>query len=307
MLRAFASLGKVFCRKQTASTNPLDAIEAPMSWFLAGQLVSLVALAWLAKATFDMPWWQSTIAVPLAFLLSLVACRVTGETDTTPIGAMGQVTQLTFGAINPGNTNITLMSANITAAAAGSAADLLTDLKSGYLLGANPRKQFLAQFAGIFSGTLVTVLCFHIMVPKPAVLGTQFSAPSAQTWRAVAEVLANGIGSLGPVRIWCIVIGALIGILVPVLGILLPKYEKWMPSAAGLGFAWTFEWKTSFLFFLGALIAYCFEKKAAKQSQEFLFPVASGIIAGGSLVAVLLIFCENGPEMVKQLLEAIRG
>ena len=37
------------------------------------------------------------------------------------------------------------------AGAASSSADLLTDLKSGYLLGANPRKQFLAQLAGIFA------------------------------------------------------------------------------------------------------------------------------------------------------------
>src|SRR5690606_28252101 len=96
----------------------------------------------------------------MSFLLALVACRVTGETDTTPVGAMGKVTQLTFGAINPTSANVNLMAANITAGAATSAADLLTDLKSGYLLGANPRKQFLAQFSGIFIGTIVTVLAF---------------------------------------------------------------------------------------------------------------------------------------------------
>jgi uncharacterized oligopeptide transporter (OPT) family protein len=33
-----------------------------------------------------------------------------------------------------------------------SSADLLTDLKSGSLLGANPRKQFLAHSAGIIAG-----------------------------------------------------------------------------------------------------------------------------------------------------------
>ena len=48
---------------------------------------------------------------------------------------MGKIMQLTFGAVNPGNVNVNLMSANITAAAAASSADLLTDLKSGYLLG----------------------------------------------------------------------------------------------------------------------------------------------------------------------------
>src|SRR4029453_2997539 len=51
-------------------------------------------------------------------------------------GAMGKITQLVFGALSPGNVNVNLMSANVTAAAAGSSADLLTDLKSGYLLGA---------------------------------------------------------------------------------------------------------------------------------------------------------------------------
>ena len=85
-----------------------------------------------------MPYWQSVLAVMLSFALALVACRVTGETDTTPVGAMGKVTQLTFGALNPGNVNVNLMSANITASAASSSADLLTDLKSGYLLGAHP-------------------------------------------------------------------------------------------------------------------------------------------------------------------------
>ena len=287
----------------------MEAIEAPVWWFLTGQGVSLVALCWLAKITFDMPIWQCTVAVLLSFLLALVACRVTGETDTTPIGAMGKVTQLIFGAISPQMwskamlMNINLMSANITAGAAASSADLLTDLKSGYLLGANPRKQFLAQFAGIFTGTVVTVLCFQVMVPNASVLGTkQFPAPAAQTWRAVAEVLIHGLGSLEKTKVCCIVVGGLIGLLLPLLATFLPKYEKWIPSAAGFGLAWTFQWYTSLLFFLGALIAYGFEKKAPKKSAEYLFPVASGIIAGGSLMAVVLIFWENGPEMLRQFL-----
>jgi uncharacterized oligopeptide transporter (OPT) family protein len=57
---------------------------------------------------------------------------------------------------------VNLMSANITAGAATSSSDLLTDLKSGYLLGANPRQQFLAQFSGIFVGTVVSVLTFAV-------------------------------------------------------------------------------------------------------------------------------------------------
>ena len=62
-----------------------------------------------------MPVWETAIAVALSFWLALVACRVTGETDTTPVGAMGKVTQLIFGGLSPGNVNVNLMSANITA------------------------------------------------------------------------------------------------------------------------------------------------------------------------------------------------
>ncbi len=264
MLKAVQSLAKTFSRSEKHARSEeesrvraaMDAIETPTSWFVVGQLVSLVALAWLARASFAIPLWQSAIAVPLAFLFSLVACRVTGETDTTPIGAMGHATQLTFKALGAGSANVTLMSANITAAAAGSSADLLTDLKSGYLLGANPRKQFLAQFAGIFTGTLVTVLCFRVMVPTASVLGgKQFPAPSAQTWKAVATLLSQGIASLGPQRAWSIAAGALIGILLPLLSKIFPKYEKWIPSAAGIGLSWTFQWYYSLLFFLGAVIA----------------------------------------------------
>src|SRR5262245_22765637 len=186
-LRAFADLGAMAGGGRRDRSDPVAAIETPASWFIGGQVVGLVGLAWLGHVTFAMPYWQTVVAVLLSFVLALVACRVTGETDTTPVGAMGKITQLTFGALSPGNVNVNLMSANITAAAAASSADLLTDLKSGYLLGAHPRRQFIAQFAGIFVGTVVTVLSFRLLVPDAAVLGSdQFPAPAAQTWRAVA-------------------------------------------------------------------------------------------------------------------------
>ncbi|MCX6896470.1 MAG: OPT/YSL family transporter [Verrucomicrobia bacterium] len=250
-----------------------------------------------------MPYWQSTLAVILSFFLALVACRITGETDTTPIGAMGKVTQLTFGVLNPGNINVNLMSANITASAAASSADLLTDLKSGYLLGANPRKQFIAQFAGIFVGTLVTVFAFAALVPNASVLGSeQFPAPAAQTWAAVAKALSKGLEALEPVKVWSIIIGGALGIVLSVLPMAFPKQQKYLPSAAAFGLAWVFDWYYSLLFLIGAIIAEVLQKKSPKNAEEFTFPVASGIIAGGSLMGVILIFWENGPEMIKRFL-----
>jgi OPT family oligopeptide transporter len=300
-LRAFRNLGKMFKRGKQ-DQDPMDELEAPTSWFLIGQVISLAALAYLGKTTFDMPYWLAGLALVLSFVLALVACRVTGETDTTPVGAMGQLTQMIVGGIHPGSATTTLMSANVVSSAAISSADLLTDLKSGYLLGANPRKQFIAQFSGIFIGTLVTVLAFRVIVPDASVLGTdQFPAPAAQSWRAVALTMSQGIGQLHVVKRWAIAVGAAVGVVLAVLPLLFPKKQKYLPSAAGAGLAWAFHWYYSLLFFLGALIAWGWQKKSEKNAEEFLYPVASGVIAGGSLMGVLLIFIENGPAIVKQL------
>jgi putative OPT family oligopeptide transporter len=302
-VRAFQGLGDMFMKRGSKKRDELAAIETPGSWFIAGQVISLIALAILAHVTFDMPYWQSAIAVVMSFALALVACRVTGETDTTPVGAMGKITQLTFGALSPGNMNINLMAANITAGAATSSADLLTDLKSGYLLGAHPRKQFIAQFAGIFIGTIVTVVAFRVLVPNASVLGTdQFPAPAAQTWKGVAEAMATGLSTMHPVKVWAIVIGGLVGIILPVLSRMFPKKQNWIPSAAGIGLAWVFQWFYGFLFFVGAVIGYIWQKRNSKQSEEYLFPVASGIVAGGALMGVVLVFWESGAEILKQFL-----
>ena len=295
--RAFKDLGKMFSRSNQLPTE-MEAIETPMSWFATGQLISLVALGYLAHLTFAMPYWQSVLAVVLSFALALVACRVTGETDTTPMGPMGKVTQLAFGAINPGNMNVNLMSANITAQAAASSADLLTDLKSGYLLGANPRKQFIAQFSGIFIGTIVSVLAFNLIVDKPEVIGSdQFPAPAAQTWAAVAQALSQGFEALHPLKIWSIVIGGLVGIIFTILPLIFPKQAKYLPSAAGFGLAWIFQWYYGVLFFIGAVIAWIYQKKSPARAEEFTYPVASGVMAGGALMGVAIIFWQNGPGM----------
>jgi uncharacterized oligopeptide transporter (OPT) family protein len=298
---AFRGLKEIFGAK-AGPQNERARIEAPMKWFAWGQIVSFFGLAWLGEHYFKIPYWQIALAVALTFFLALVACRVTGETDTTPIGAMGKITQLLFGGISPGNMNVNLISASITANAAISSADLLTDLKSGYLLGANPRKQFLAQFFGLFMGTLASVIAFRLLVRDPSILGSdQFPAPAAQAWKGVAIALSQGLENLGAIKTWSIIIGGSVGIIFALGGILFPKYQKYMPSAGAFGLAWTFHWYYSVLFLTGGIAGWIFEKKWPAKSSEYTYPVTSGIIAGGALMGVLLIFVENGQALFHSL------
>jgi uncharacterized oligopeptide transporter (OPT) family protein len=200
---------------------------------------------------------------------------------------MGKITQLTYGVLAPSNVTANLMTASITAGAAGSAADLLTDLKSGYLLGANPRKQFLAQLSGTVVGTAVVVPAFYKLVPDASVLGSdRFPAPSAQVWKGVAQLLANGVHSLHYTARWGILAGLVIGLALPLLERAFPKHKQYLPSAMGLGLAMVIPAFNSISMFLGALIAWAYAKAKPAAADTYVIPVASGLIAGESLLGV---------------------
>jgi OPT family oligopeptide transporter len=304
VIRAFSGLGKAFSRAKAAKAtagegafreaalvepdeDPMERIEVPPTWFVGGMAFATIGLVIVGYFAFGIAPWLSVLAVALSFVLAIVACRATGETDTTPVGAMGKITQLTYGALAPSNLTTNLMTASITAGAAGSAADLLTDLKSGYLLGANPRKQFLAQLSGTVVGTLVVVPAFYKLVPNPAILGSdRFPAPSAQVWRGVAEVLARGVHSLHPTARWAMLVGALIGLALPLLELSFPKHKKYMPSAMGLGLALVIPAFNSISMFIGAVLAALWMKRNEKRAEAYTIPIASGIIAGESLMGV---------------------
>ena len=266
----------------------VEKIETPMSWFMAGQLVSLGALGYLAYVTFDVPYWMSCIAVVISFFLALVVCRITGEANITPTGAMGKVTQLIFGGIAPGHVTANLMAANITSGASSSSADLLVDLKVGYLLGANPRKQFIAQFSGIFLGTLVSVLAFRSMVPDVDALQA-FNAPGARTWAATAEALGMGFSHLHSIKVLSIIAGGILGLILVLVPRYLPAAGKWLPTPIGFGLAWAIQWNDSFLFFAGAVLGWAADRFFKAKSKEYKIPTASGIIAGAALTGMAIL------------------
>jgi OPT family oligopeptide transporter len=274
----------------TSATSSLMArVEVPGSWLAAGFVVFGGLAVWLGHVLFAIVWWMGLIAVLATFLLVLVAARVTGETDITPIGPLSKITQLTFGAIQPGNATTNLMTAAITAGATAHAGDLLTDLKSGYLLGANPRQQFIAQFLGVVAGGLVVVPAFYALVPDASYLGTpQWPAPAAIVWRSVAELLSKGLGALDPTARAGLVIGGLIGIVLPLLEMTFPKRRAWIPSATALGLAFTIPGFNSVSFLIGGLAALWFTHVRPRLANEYIVPVSSGIIAGESLIGVLI-------------------
>jgi OPT family oligopeptide transporter len=290
VVRAFSTIGQLFGgAKGRSADDPMERIEVPGSWFVLGYAVLGIAAIYLGHLLWHITWWMGLIAILATFLLVIVAARATGETDITPVGPLSKITQLTFGAIKPGDVSVNLLTANITAGAVGQAGDLLTDLKSGYLLGAKPRQQFMAQFIGVLAGGLATVPIYFVLIPDASKLATEkWPAPAALTWRAVAELLSKGAGALHPSARWGIAIGATLGIILPLLERAFPKRKNWIPSPTGLGLAFTLNGFNTVMFFIGSLTALFVSKRWPKQAKEFVIPVSSGIIAGESLMGVAI-------------------
>ena len=199
MGRTFASIFTSFGGRGDAPRGALDHIEIPMSWFVIGFLVTGLISIFLLNWIFSIYWWMGAIAVVVSFFLAAVAARAGAEIGINPIGAMGKVTQLTYGALAPGNITANLMTAGLTAGAACSCSDTVGNLKVGHMVGANPRRQFIAQLFGVLAGALLAVPAYFILVPDADMLGGErFPAPSALVWKGVAKVLSKGLDTLPP-------------------------------------------------------------------------------------------------------------
>ncbi len=290
VVRAMKSVANAFKPAAERLGQTVEEIqEVPMLWFFIGVAILGPIVVFCEWYFFQIKIWMGIISVFLGFFIAIVASRATGETDTTPTGALGKITQLSYGAMDPGNVTTNLMTANVTGGMGLHAADLLTDLKSGYLLKADPRQQFWAQFLGVVAGSLFVVPAFRLLIPTAQDLGTdKWPAPGAQTWKGVAEMLAKGFESIHPTAQWAILIGGILGIALVLLERYFPKYKKYLPSPTALGMAFTTPAFNTISMFLGALIAFIIEKKNKEYAEKTIVPVSSGLIAGESLIGVLI-------------------
>jgi OPT family oligopeptide transporter len=293
--RAFA---RFFAARELApATDPrAAAIEIPRAWFWIGFAVCGSVAIVLGAAVFAVPVVLGALAVALSVAFGMVACRITGETDINPGGPMGKLTQLAFGAMRPQHPATNLMTAAMTHASSTASADLLNDLKAGYLLGANPRKQFFAQLIGIAAGSVASVTAYYLLIPDARALvgepgqAPAFAAPAAHQFRAIAELLQYGLANLPTFQRTLVVIGAVAGLGLALIERATPaRIARWMPSTAGLGLGLLLPVSTSLAMVLGAAIATLVARRSEDAGERIVWPVSAGLLAGESLAGVLVV------------------
>jgi uncharacterized oligopeptide transporter (OPT) family protein len=295
------SFTALLSRKRAGQTDVLKDIELPMMLSVIGVPIVGALLIYLSHVYFGVGILMGIIAIPLVFIFTLIAAHSTALTSITPTGALGKLTQLTFGALSPGNITTNIMTAAITGEVSGNASNLLTDIKPGYMLGGKPRQQAIGHVLGIIAGALVATPVFYYIFLKgnPAgLMSEQYPMPAASIWKAVAEVLTSGLSNLKESARWAALIGAILGIGLEVIKTK-TKGKFWL-SGVGIGLAFVIPFNTCFAMFLGAFIFWLcgrcmkdtdgFGNKVMLQNME---PVCAGVIAGGAITGILVIVLET--------------
>jgi OPT family oligopeptide transporter len=259
----------------------------PMNWWAVGMIAATALTTTLAYIFFDIPIWMGIIAVMLSFVIASIAVRASGETDINPVGAMGKITQAVYGALAPGHIPTNLMAAGITAAGASQSGDLMHDLKAGYLLKVSIRKQVYAQLIGVVAGVFTAAAVYRLLTAAYEIPGDQFSGPAVIAWYAMAELMAKGLSSLPPGALTAALIGALVGLAIPLLA-KVKGVGKWLPSPIALGIAFMVPAYYSFSMWLGAVITAYYMKKNAAAVESYGAALASGLIAGEGLMMVVI-------------------
>ena len=266
------------------SSNAKERI--PNLWWLGGLGVATLVTTFAASHIFKIPAHLTLIAIAMSSILAAIAVRSTGETDINPIGGMGKVTQLVFGGLAPAQMTTNLMAAGITGAGASQAGDMMQDLKTGHMLGASARKQFIAQLWGIAGGIVVCVPIYLLFTKAHGIGSEQLPAPAAMAWKAMAELLSKGLSAMPTNALYGVIGGLIFGVVCAVLSRFKPDM-KYLPSGLAFGIAMIIPAFYSVAMFLGTVIFVVWAKRNPKDSKELAFAVASGLIAGEGLMGVV--------------------
>jgi uncharacterized oligopeptide transporter (OPT) family protein len=110
-------------------------------------------------------------------------------------------------------------------------------------------------------------------------------------WKAVADLFTSeaGIAGMHPTHRAAIYVGLAIGAALVLLEKFVPKQNrKWIPSATGLGLGFILPFYYPLSMFFGALLAHVWERKGKQSHDDYMVPTSAGIIAGVSIVGVIV-------------------
>ncbi|MBS0663034.1 MAG: OPT/YSL family transporter [Verrucomicrobia bacterium] len=283
-----------------AEPDVLKSVELPL-WMSAVAVPLLTILgAMVSHDFFGVPWLLAFISFPLIFVLTIICTNSMALTSWTPTGSLAKITQFTMAVFDRSNPASNLIPGGMTAEISSNAANLLSDIKPGYMLGAKPRQQAIGHVIGIFSGALASVPLFYLLFLPPAKDGTrsvttlvsdQFAMPAAVQWRGVADLIAHGLKSLPASAVVSMMVAAACAAAIELTRIV--TKGRFPLSAVSIGLGVVLPPEYVFTMWLGAALFWWQGRKhpkAGTPGHEFWVegcePICAGLIAGWALTGI---------------------
>lgn len=264
--------------------STMDHRDFPMQWVAAGSIVMTVVICLVQYFSMGIPVWLSFIAILLSLPLMLVGLRVLGETNWGPISAMSNMMQAIFAFISPGNVPVNMSSSGLTGTIAVTSEALMQDFKAGQLIGSNSRNLTIAQLIAAPVGSIATAVVYPVLRDKFGLGPQGLSSPISVKWAGFAELLTKGLNALPPGCLYGLVIGIVVGILLTLLA------EKWgekIPSPSAIGIGMLIPASVLMTFILGGVAQLIWARVSGRSEKDFRIPLASGLIAGEAILAVV--------------------
>ncbi|QDV65651.1 OPT family oligopeptide transporter [Crateriforma conspicua] len=213
-------------------------------------------------------------------LAALIVAQATGLTDISPMSGMALISVTLMMFLLNKNIAASMVVGVAVCVAIGQGADMMQDLKTGFLIGARPVKQQLVQFATTWAGPIISLAVIYILWhggpngQNGFGEGTALPAPQGGALMGIIDAV-----NTGNVPIDKYVMGGLAGATLgaaPMSGLgVLVGLAMYLPFSITLGYG------------LGCLLQMAIQRvKGVAFCEHKLVPFAAGLIVGEALMGI---------------------
>ncbi len=281
---AIKSAFKSLMTATTIAGNTGDRDEMPFKALIFGAVFAIILFFISAYAIEGVTLGQAILVAIVApiwlALAALIVAQATGMTDISPLSGMALITVTIIMFMLNNNIAAALVVGVAVCVAIGQGADMMQDLKTGFMLGARPFKQQIVQFFVTWIGVAIATGALVVLWQNgeggqggfgP---GTALPAPQAGVLMGIIESLKTGAVPLDKYMAGG-VIGGLLS-LAPMSGLgVLIGLAMYLPFSITLGYG------------LGCLTEMWLEKKNGHSFyQHKIVPMAAGLIIGEALMGI---------------------
>ena len=288
IVRTFKATMATFGKKddQKITTLPRTQQDLPMP-LVIGLVILLVLLIWLLP-TFPVNPLGALLVVIFGFFFAAVSSRMVGliGSSNNPVSGMAIATLLATTVLlkvtgTAGTKGMVgaIAIGGIICVVAAIAGDTSQDLKTGFLVGATPKKQQIGEMVGVVASAISIGYVLDLLNKAWGFGGSEIPAPQGMMMKMIVEGIMNAQLPWG-----LIFIGVFVAIVIEILGVPV------MPVAVGM----YLPFSLSAGIMCGGIIRWFVEKrtknneKLNKEAVERGTLYTSGLIAGEGLMGILL-------------------